>query len=129
MIAEFGAISLAFRHNENLNRLLLEECFNMTPSLTENLRCLLSMNHLESSIVSEYKCQEDEPLDLSEALGRNQSLKELVLGGCVDDRMALSPETLHAIPLLLRTNEGIQQIKLCGLSIYSPIVLSIAQAK
>jgi hypothetical protein len=47
----------------------------MTPRLVENIRCHLWEIALESLVISDCQCEENEPLDLSGALGSNWSLK------------------------------------------------------
>jgi hypothetical protein len=105
-IVELGAIALAFLRvqNENLSHLHLEDCA-MSQQLMGNLRCILSANALESLAIINCTCGENEQLDISGGLGRNQSLKELCLGSCAQT-MAASPATIKDIRLLLETNEN-----------------------
>jgi hypothetical protein len=52
-ITEFGALALAFRKDESLARLkLCRLCTNITPTLMENRRCLLSADALDTLGVS-----------------------------------------------------------------------------
>jgi Ran GTPase-activating protein (RanGAP) involved in mRNA processing and transport len=106
---EFGPIALAIRQNRNLTRLVFESC-ELTPNLEECIRWLLTENTLESMTLKYNWCRDERSFfDISGALLGNSSVKELVLH---DYEYFVHPETFHAIPHLIRTNQDFETIDL-----------------
>jgi Ran GTPase-activating protein (RanGAP) involved in mRNA processing and transport len=105
---EFGPIALAIQHSRKLTRLLLVRC-EVTQNLVECIRWLLTENALESMTLNYNQRDEDSPLDISGALLRNSSLKELVIH---DEDRVFGSETFQAIPHMIRTNHDFETIDL-----------------
>jgi hypothetical protein len=125
-IIEFRAIAHSFQTNEKLTRLVVENCLRMR-YLVDCIRWLLTENALESLTLKLNRYQEEERLDISEALLGNKSLKELLLH---DGRGVFRTKTFQAIPRMLQANQHVETIDLVlpNVPITSLIVSRIAQA-
>jgi hypothetical protein len=125
-IVEFRSIAHAVQKNEKLTRLVLENCAMMR-YLVDCIHWLLTEDAIESLVLKSNTYQEEERLDISEALLHNKSLKELQLH---DNHGVFRTKTFQAIPRMLQVNQHVETIDLVlpNVPITSLIVSRLAQA-
>jgi hypothetical protein len=106
MFVEFTAIAALFQQNEKLTRLLRLTCCELASNLRESIRCLLTANSLDSLVIYDCYCEQNQSLDISGAIKNGQGLKELVLfntneaedsGYRFEERILVSHETIKGI--------------------------------
>lgn len=105
---EFTPIVAAFEFGgDKLSRLALSDCF-VTPEDSQYLSDLLENDTIESLAISFCRYSDRQPLDLSQALAANQSLRSLNI------EEGFPPNTLtRAIPRMLSENDKIHTLQIC----------------